>query len=280
MTFLASVVRVLIASPSDVSEQRDAAEAVMLRWNAEHAEANGILLMPVRWEQAATAESGDRPQSIVNRQIVDDSDVLVGIFWTRLGTHTGVATSGSVEELERFQAAGKPVALFFSDQPVVPDSLDAAQWSALKEFKVQQQSRGLIARFSDSADFAQKLAPALTRIVRERFGVPDAVATTLSPSPKAHVTASMHRLGSDRVVLLVNDGSGEAQQVRLRTEASEGHSAWQILHGDEPINYLAAGQTMQLHPRLTLASAPRVDCFVTWTNLDGSEGSSRNTLTM
>ena len=136
MTFLASVVRVLIASPSDVSEQRDAAEAVMLRWNAEHAEANGILLMPVRWEQAATAESGDRPQSIVNRQIVDDSDVLVGIFWTRLGTHTGVATSGSVEELERFQAAGKPVALFFSDQPVVPDSLDAAQWSALKEFKV------------------------------------------------------------------------------------------------------------------------------------------------
>ncbi|SMO56159.1 hypothetical protein [Propioniciclava tarda] len=280
MTFTANVVRVLIASPSDVAEQRDTAEAVMLRWNAEHAEAKGILLMPVRWEQAATAESGNRPQAIVNRQIVDSSDVLIGIFWTRLGTDTGVAASGSVEEIERFEAAGKPVALFFSDQPVVPDSLDAKQWAALREFKSKQQTRGLIARFSNSGDFAQQLAPALTRIVRDTFGVADAVVTTLTSSPKAHVTASMFKVGTDRVLMLVNDGSGEAQQVRLRTEAPEGQRAWQILHGEEPINYLAAGQSMQLHPRITMGSAPRVDCFVTWTNLDGSEGSSRNTLTV
>ena len=67
MTYQAQIVRVLIASPSDVMEERDAVEATLHRWNAEHSESAGTVLLPVRWESAATAESGDRPQAIVNR---------------------------------------------------------------------------------------------------------------------------------------------------------------------------------------------------------------------
>jgi hypothetical protein len=31
---------------------------------------------------------GDEPQKIINKRILKDADLLVGIFWTRLGTPT------------------------------------------------------------------------------------------------------------------------------------------------------------------------------------------------
>ena len=43
---------------------------------------------------------GERAQAIINRQIVKDSDLVVAIFWTRIGTPTGVAQSGMIEEIE------------------------------------------------------------------------------------------------------------------------------------------------------------------------------------
>ena len=50
----------------------------------------------------------------LNDQLVDRCDILVGMFWTKLGTSTGVAASGTVEEIDRFVAAGKPAMLYFS----------------------------------------------------------------------------------------------------------------------------------------------------------------------
>jgi hypothetical protein len=51
------------------------------------------------WEISATPAAGDRPQAIINRQVVDQADILVGAFWTRLGTPAGRALSGTVEEM-------------------------------------------------------------------------------------------------------------------------------------------------------------------------------------
>ncbi len=101
MTFVATVVRVLIASPSDLRDERDRVERTIHRWNALHAAHVGVVLMPVRWETNASAEMGGAAQDLINRQIVDESDVLVGMFWTRLGTPTATNVSGTAEELQR-----------------------------------------------------------------------------------------------------------------------------------------------------------------------------------
>jgi len=53
MTFPAQVFRVFIASPSDLPEERDAATDVINDWNAQHAAAEGVVLLPVRWETHA-----------------------------------------------------------------------------------------------------------------------------------------------------------------------------------------------------------------------------------
>jgi len=59
----------------------------------------------------------DRPQAILNRQIVDSGHLLIGIFGNRLGTPTGKAQSGTIEEIEEFRKTGRYVALYFSSAP-------------------------------------------------------------------------------------------------------------------------------------------------------------------
>lgn len=95
MAFASKTLKVFIASPSDLKQERDAAEAAIVDWNAIHAEAKGVVLLPVRWETSVFPVANQRPQTALNQQIVDGADILLGLFWTRLGSNTGVPISGS-----------------------------------------------------------------------------------------------------------------------------------------------------------------------------------------
>lgn len=144
MSFDARVLRVLIASPSDCREERELVPRIMQMWNGLHGFDSKTVLLPVRWEDDAYASiGGDRPQEVINKQIVRDADILVGFFWTRLGTATGKAESGSVEEINEFLAAGKPVLLYFSEQPVQLKSIDKEQYDSLVNFRASLQPKGL-----------------------------------------------------------------------------------------------------------------------------------------
>jgi hypothetical protein len=142
--YTATAVKVMIASPGDVAQARRIVRDVIDEWNAINAEDRKIVLMPVGWETHASPEMGDRPQAIINGQILKDSDLLVAVFWTRLGSPTGTAPSGSVEEIEEHLAAGKPAMIYFSSEPVRPDSVDAGQYSALKAFKESLRPNSLL----------------------------------------------------------------------------------------------------------------------------------------
>jgi len=124
------VFRVLIASPSDVARERKVLAQSFERWNAAHSASMGVMLEPIQWETHAHPAVGDYPQGIINRQIVDDSDIVVGVFWSRLGTPTPVAASGTVEEIERLRARGKRVLLYFSSADL-PQNFDRKQFDQL-----------------------------------------------------------------------------------------------------------------------------------------------------
>jgi DNA-binding transcriptional ArsR family regulator len=172
MAYHATVYRVLIASPSDLAAERKALPEVIYSWNATHSEDFGVVLLPVLWETHSAPEMGDRPQAIIDRQLVQSCDVLVGAFWTRIGTHTGVAESGTVEEIDHMRKAGKPVMLYFSSAPVVPDSVDTAQYERLRKFRAKCESEGLIERYSNIQELREKLNRHLTGVVRQMHGEP------------------------------------------------------------------------------------------------------------
>jgi hypothetical protein len=74
-----------------------------------------------------TPGCGDYPQGLINNQIVDDCDILIAAFWSRLGTATPVAPSGTAEEIGRLRERSKNVLLYFSSAPS-PQSHDPEQW--------------------------------------------------------------------------------------------------------------------------------------------------------
>ncbi|MHB8154017.1 MAG: DUF4062 domain-containing protein [Bacillati bacterium] len=135
MSYNAIVFNVMIASPSDVASERNIIREVIYEWNAVNSHLRNIVLLPVGWETHSSPEMGSSAQAIINKQVLDKCDLLVGVFWTRIGTETGDFASGTVEEIEKHIKTGKPAMLYFSNQPVVPDSVDANQYSKLKEFK-------------------------------------------------------------------------------------------------------------------------------------------------
>ncbi len=160
----AEVLNILIASPSDVTEERDIVEKVLHAWNASHFERMGVMLRPVRWESHAYPASGNRPQAIINKQIVESGDILIGTFGYRLGTPTGDAQSGTIEEIEEFRKAGKYVALYFSTADV-PRSADRAQLEALEAYKRERQKDTFYFEFEDAAALRDHLTRQLPKIV-------------------------------------------------------------------------------------------------------------------
>jgi hypothetical protein len=167
MAFNAKTYRVLIASPSDLAEERQAATEAVNEWNAQHAAAESIVLLPVKWETHATPQSGVRPQEAINHQLVHESDILVGMFWTKIGTSTGVAESGTVEEIDQFVAAGKPALLYFSSRPIDPNKIDLTQFKKLKTFKAATYEKALTGGFASVDELRQTILRDLIRQVRE-----------------------------------------------------------------------------------------------------------------
>src|SRR2546429_4475401 len=99
---------VLIASPSDLAKERELLMHALGEWNALNTTEYLVVFIPVMFETHVHSEIklGGRPQAVVNEQIVDDCDLLIGMFWGRIGTPTGSSASGTTEEIERFLDAG------------------------------------------------------------------------------------------------------------------------------------------------------------------------------
>lgn len=161
MAYRATIIPVMIASPGDVSEERDATRAVVHDWNDVNSSASQVVLSPIGWETHSSPELGARPQELINSRLLDECDLLVGVFWTRLGTPTGKAMSGTVEEIERHVAAGKPAMIYFSSKPVAPQSIDAAQFAELQAFKAKLMPLGLVETFDNLEQFRAKFAKQL-----------------------------------------------------------------------------------------------------------------------
>lgn len=112
-------------------EEREAATEAVYEWNTLHAEQESAVLLPVKWETHALPTADTRPQAALNRQFAS-CDILVGMFWTKLGSNTGVAESGTVEEIDQFVQAGKPAMLYFSGRLVDPNAIDITQLKATR----------------------------------------------------------------------------------------------------------------------------------------------------
>ena len=151
MPYNARVIEVLIASPSDVSTERAIARDEILEWNIVNSRRDETVLLPVGWETHASPEIGRTAQALINETVVDRCDILVAMFWKRIGTPTATAPSGTVEEIRRHVEHGKLAMVYFCKA-----EFDRRESVHLQREAVQHFKQG------DSSDCA---CPGITKLI-------------------------------------------------------------------------------------------------------------------
>jgi hypothetical protein len=160
------VLSILVASPGDVPAERDAVGEAINQWNSEHSRQMKLHLEAVRWETHSHPATGGRPQGFVNKQIADACDLAIAVFGSRIGTPTGEAQSGTIEEIERLRSKGKQVALYFSNAPL-SRGFDEAQYSGLKKYREERRHDSLVWEFSDAKQLKELVIHHLPSLVEE-----------------------------------------------------------------------------------------------------------------
>lgn len=167
MSYQSTVYRVLIASPSDVHEEREVTTRLIQNWNDVNSFSKKIVLLPLKWETHSSPTYDVRPQEAINRQLVDSADLVIGLFWAKIGSDTGVEISGTIEEIKRAANNGKDVMIYFSKRGIDPSAIDLNQLKALNDFKEEVYKNALVETFSSVIDFRDKLNRQLEYKIRE-----------------------------------------------------------------------------------------------------------------
>jgi len=149
--------KLALCGPSDVSKEIFIAKEAVHKWNQLHSEARGLWIKPQHWTTDVHPDLADRAQAVPNRQIIDKSKIIIAVFWSRFGTPTGAADSGTQEEILRAAALGRKVMVYFSDIEPKPANADARQMELLWEFRQTLRSRGICFTFQSRDKFRRLL---------------------------------------------------------------------------------------------------------------------------
>ena len=126
---------VLLSAPGDAAHECGVADDELQKINRTHSGETGIEFYPTDWRRDSRADSGDEPQKLLNRQIVEDADIILAIFRERFGTPTSQYGSGTEEEIMLGLEMGKTVLVYFWEPGIGFVPKDAAQFSKISDLK-------------------------------------------------------------------------------------------------------------------------------------------------
>jgi len=267
----------------------------MWDFNDEHASALQVVLLPVLWETHSRAELGTAPQELLDKQIVDSADVVVGVFWTRIGSPLPDGVPATVHELERSVEADKPVLLYFSNQPASPLTIDTEQVKAVQEFKKRADSWGIYRAYDSVNSLVEQVKRDLLRTVRDRLDLPTpalplAVAGQRGPRPVAITerervpkfdSKGRSSMRTNTYLVLQNDGDATAENVECEwiapTPIPEGWTE-PMIPDLVPVEYLAPGVPIKYPVFTSWGSTSSGVLKIRWTGPDGKTQESLQTI--
>ena len=154
---------ILISCPGDVIEEIDSVNEAINKFNDLYTKVLKIRLTSKHWSKDSYNQSGGKAQSLLNKQLVNECDAAVAIFWTRFGTPTDKYGSGTEEEISELIESGKQVFMYFSSKPIPPDDLledkKRKQYEKVKAYQQRyaEEGKGIYSTFVSTEDFQDKL---------------------------------------------------------------------------------------------------------------------------
>ncbi len=165
-------ITVFIASPGDVSDERERVRQSVQHINNLVAKHSGILFEPIGWEDIPLARSM-RTQDLIN-PYVDRADIFVGILNKRFGQLTGRAESGTEEEYnrieERWQVARPRPAIMLYFKRLPPEDLNdpGQHLQRVIAFKTRVSNTLLYKEFDTGDDLSNKVETDLAHWIHEQ----------------------------------------------------------------------------------------------------------------
>ncbi len=279
MAYASTTLHLLISAPQDITEgDRAIIERSVSRWNFNYGRQFQLTVLPIWWGEHASAEFGEHPQDVINRQLLDDADLALAIFWTRLGTGSERALSGTAEEIERMAEAGKTVSVLHCAR-AVPGNSNLEQQIALRDYLASIKTKALVMSYANEAELISRVDNLLSRQATQ-FMAKVSDSKTGSPDQDLGVWPSVdfrERVETDQkgrvrtrrshYIVLTNKGTSPARDISFSIDPDDG----MILRGDsEDIEVLAPEGDIRFPLALSMGSPSKFNCTVKWTDPNGS----------
>ena len=228
-------ITVFLASPGDVIRERAAVRDALEEVNRTAGEHDNFRLNVKGWEthtRPAATKKG-RAQDAIFEQI-GPYDIFLGIMWARVGTPTGKAASGTIEEYEfaRQQWSRrrkyKPSVMFYfrSKVAIEIDRLDPEQLKQVQLFKQRVFKDGLAKEYSTVKSFEGMMREHLTleaRAVLKRYTDDAKSSRTKGRKPTKRQSAKQARSDKGRAAF-TSQPSNTGAKIRPKVEVSPGRS--------------------------------------------------------
>ena len=174
------VITLLVACPDDVQEEAQCVYDVVDELNLGLGQLHGARLNAVSWKTHALPGIGPDPQEVINQQLPQDYNIFLGVMWSRFGTATPRAGSGTEEEfmkaVVRYKANPGAVRImfYFKYAPVPMDNIDHVQLGQVLAFRERLGADGILyGKFESIKEFEQELRRHLTRQLLELVAAND-----------------------------------------------------------------------------------------------------------
>ena len=288
MSYQALVLRLLISAPGDIpSESITVIRKTISQWNFSHGEQLGIIVLPISWTEHAVAEFGDRPQELLNQQIVKEADLAVALFRDRLGTPTGKAESGTAEEIKIFAESGKQIAILTDESartPLKGQSIKERQrlekyLNTLRERSLVLSYAGDNELFSHINNFLNQKAKKIQQDTKQGTTQDQGKLTDENDfDPSEGVWPSAEYIEKKRKFVLKNTSYGPAYNVDFVFNDLPQDALFMVTRRKGSLGTIPPGQEVKFPLTLGYGSPDAVECTVTWTDAKGNQRTTQATV--
>jgi Domain of unknown function (DUF4062) len=208
-------IRIFVSSPGDVADERRQCGEVVQELNLTLRAlipARDVELELVRWETHTHPDLTGNAQAVVDDQIDPDYDIFLGIMWSRFGTPTPTAGSGTEHEFRAakrgWEEARHPTHLlfYFCEAPISAALAGqmADQLKSVYAFRTELSQQGLVGSYQDRDRFGDKVRRDLVLVLSRLLS---------AEAPPAQVADEAARSVTDAELAIVQE------QVRTESEA-------------------------------------------------------------
>lgn len=298
MAYKALVLNLLISAPGDIPpESLTTIRKAISQWNCNYGQQFSLNVLPISWTEHAVAEFGDRPQALLNKQIVDDADLAIALFRDRLGTPTGEAESGTAEEIKVLAEADKQIAILVDNSPRNPLTGPALkERQRLEDYLSKLYNQALILRYADDKDLIGHINNFLSRSASQfQQNAEQAKKETphendfdpyegVWPSVEVH-ERPVYKSNSQGPIktkprwelVLNNTSRGPAKNVNFVFEGLSSNAFFKV-RKKGPIGTIPPRREVRFPLVLGWGSPSTVECIVTWTDAKGNQRTSQSTI--